>query len=133
MQSAEFITPVSIDEAHQLTHEMKRLIVHCETALDQEGIRHQAETLERWMESYRRGLTAACKLSENGPAFLKEMRDKILLALDELSRLEDEGGAPATQEQLEQVEEFHAALRTIDSLIASLEQTALPQLELQAA
>lgn len=108
-------------EAEELTNELKRLLVRYESALEQEGIRQQVETLERWMESYRRGLNAARKLSENGMPLLTEMRERLKLAADELQRLEGEGGNPATKEQAAQAEEFLKASRRIDQVLPNIE------------
>lgn len=109
-------------EAEELTNELKRLLVKYEHALEQEGIREQVETLERWMESYRRGLSAARKLSENGAELLTEMQKRLKLAADELQRLEGEGGNPASKEQAQQAEEFLRASVKIDKVLPNLEQ-----------
>ena len=108
-------------EAEELTNELKRLLVHYESALEQEGIREQVETLKRWMESYRRGLSAAQKISENGASLLTEMRQRLKLAADELQRLENEGGNPANKEQTVQAEEFLKASRRIDHVLPNIE------------
>jgi hypothetical protein len=111
----------SLEEVEQLANEMKRLLVRHEFALEHEGIRHQMETLERWMESYRRGLAAANKLSANGATWLGELRDQLKFAADEILRLEGEGGNPATREQAVQVEELIKAVRRIDKVLPDVE------------
>jgi hypothetical protein len=122
-------TPAGLEEAEALTNELKRLLVHSETALNQEGVREHAEKLEHWMESYRRGLTAAHKLSEKGPEFLHEIRDRLSQAQEELHRLEGEGGMPATKDQTTQMEEFSRAIRRIDKLANSLERASFTHAE----
>jgi hypothetical protein len=122
-QNAESCTTFTqqLAEAEELTNELKRLLVRYESALEQEGIRQQVETLERWMESYRHGLSAARKISENGTSLLTEMRERLKFAADELQRLENEGGNPASKEQTTQVEEFLKITRRIDQVIPNIE------------
>jgi len=109
------------NEAEALMHEVRRLLVHSEKALEQECVKEQAETLERWLESYRRGLSAAQKLSENSSEFLLDMRERLRLALEEMQRLEDEGGGtPATPEQKRRMEDLSRAIGRIDHLVSSI-------------
>ncbi|MBY0407939.1 MAG: hypothetical protein K2Q01_09625, partial [Rickettsiales bacterium] len=93
-------------EAEHLTNDLKRLLVKYEHALEQEGIRHEVETLERWMESYRRGLSAAHKISQKGMGWLTDLRERLKLAAEELQRLENEGGNPLDKNQAVQAEEY---------------------------
>ncbi len=111
----------SLEEVEALTNELKRLLVRHETLLEQEGIKHQIEVLERWMESYRRGLAAAYKLSQNGITWLNDLRERLKLAADELQRLEGEGGNPATAEQIAKAEELIKAIHRIDEVAPSVE------------
>jgi hypothetical protein len=108
-------------DAEQLTNELKRLLVRYEGALEQEGIRHEVETLERWMESYRRGLSAARKISEKGTSWLTDLRERLKLAAEELQRLEGEGGNPLDKNQAVQAEEFLKASLRIDKVIPNLD------------
>ncbi len=113
--------PPAIDETDKLIREVHRLLVYSEDILKNEGVKERAETLEWWLDSYRRGLSAAQKLSENSREFLTEMRDKVELALKEMQRLEDEGGnLPVTKEQRQRVEDLTHAIRRIEKLIDSL-------------
>lgn len=111
-----------LSSVEELTNELKRLLVRHEAALDEEGIRQQVETLERWMESYRRGLAAAAKVSEHGPCWLNELKNRLQLAADELHRLEAEGGNPPSRDQAAQAEEFLKASRRIDKVLPAFEQ-----------
>ena len=111
----------SIEEVENLTNELKRLLVNHEGALDQEGLRREVETLERWMESYRRGLAAAHKISESGITWLGQLRDRLKMAADEHIRLEGEGGSPADSEQTKRTEELLAAANRIDRAIPDIE------------
>jgi len=112
---------LQLSEAEELTNQLKRLLVRYESALEQEGIRQQVETLERWMESYRRGLAAARKITENGASLLTQMRQRLKLAAEELQRLEGEGGNPASKEQAIEAEEFLKASRNIDQVLPNIE------------
>jgi hypothetical protein len=119
-KDADTPVPPAMQEAETLMHEVRRLLVHSEGALSEEGVKDQAQTLERWLESYRRGLSAAQKLSQNSDSFLQQMRDRLKLSLEELQRLDDEGGTPATREQRQRMEDLTRTLGRIDHLIASL-------------
>lgn len=116
------LSPASpIGEIENIMGEVRRLLVHSENALDKEGGKLQAETLERWLESYRRGLSAAEKISKNSDVFLHDIRERLTLALDEIQRLDDEGGATeATPEQKDKMDELSKAIKRVDGLIGSL-------------
>lgn len=108
-------------EAEELVQEMRRLLVYSEKAFDDDSVKQRAQALERWLESYRRGLSAVQKIAKNSDAFLHEMRERLKLAMEELQRLEDEGGAtPATADQKQRMEDITRAIRRIDHLTASL-------------
>ena len=111
-----------LQEVEDLTNSLRRLLVQNEIALDEEGIRREVETLEHWMESYRRGLTAANKISETGVEWLSKLRDRLKLAAEERQRIEGEGGNPASLEQTKKTEELFEAARRIDKAIPDLEQ-----------
>ncbi len=111
-----------LHEVENLTNELKRLLVHHETALDEEGVRREMETLERWMESYRRGLAAANKISETGIGWLSELRDRLKMAASERLRLEDEGGNTASGEQHKHTEDLLAAANHIEKAMPVIEQ-----------
>ena len=108
-------------EAEELTNELKRLLVKYESALEHEGIRDQVATLERWMESYRHGLSAARKITQNGPAWLNDLRDKLKLAANEIQRLEGEGGNIASKDEAIQAEEFLKASSRIEKVLPNIE------------
>ena len=110
-----------LQEVEELTFKLKKLLVKNEDTLDQEGIRQQIETLERWTESYRRGLKAANNISQTGITWLEELRDKLKLSADEILRLEDEGGNPVTQEQSEKADALLKATRSLDKVIPAME------------
>jgi len=111
-----------LQEVEDLTNTLKRLLAQHEIALDEEGVRREVETLERWMESYRRGLSAADKISETGVEWLSKLRDRLKLAAQERHRLEDEGGSLASKEQTKKTEELLEAARRIDTAIPDIEQ-----------
>lgn len=127
-------TPPELSDVDALANELKHLLVRSESELQKGEVRENVEKLERWVESYRRGLTAAQKISDNGKDLLQKTRDQIKLALDELLRLEDEGGnPPANKQQAAQVEQLSSAVRRIDRLMPVVEQSFHKQAEEEPA
>ncbi len=120
-ENTELTSQQKLQEAEELTNELKRLLVKYEIALDEEGIRHEVEILERWMESYRRGIAAANKISDTGLEWLSTLRDRLRLAAEERQRLEGEGGNPASKKQAETTEELLNAARRIDKVLPNIE------------
>jgi len=119
-----------LDEAEALANDLKHLLVRSEKELIHGDARADVEKVERWVESYRRGLSAAQKISDNGVDMLKKTRDQLALALEEQLRLEDEGGNPASKDQSAQIDQLTSAVRRIDRLIPILEQSfQLPAIE----
>lgn len=110
-----------LQDVEALEHELKRLLVRHEATLDAEGIRKEVEILERWMESYRRGLAAADKISCTGMTWLADLRDRLKLSADERQRLEGEGGNPASKEQAEKTEELLKAIRSIERVMPDIQ------------
>jgi hypothetical protein len=110
-----------LEDVEALDNELKRLLVRHENALKQEGVRHEVETLERWMESYRRGLAAACKIAVNGRACLANLKEKLKYAARELERIDNEGGNPPTKEQTNEKEELLSATRRVNNLIPEVD------------
>ncbi len=121
-------TPVTAISLHQqlndvetLGRELKRLLVRHESAIEEEGVREDLEMLERWMESYRRGLAAACKIADNGTACLSELRERLAQAADDLQRLENEGGNTAPNPaEARKTEELLKASNRIDQIIPNV-------------
>ena len=109
-------------DVEALTNELKRLLVRHEKTLNEEGIRREVEVLERWLESCRRGLAAADKISGTGMEWLTHIRNHLKLAAEELHRLESEGGNPPSKEQAEKTEELIRAVGRIDKLMPDFEQ-----------
>ena len=123
-QDAAIASIPELGEAEQLGNDLKKLLVRSEKELIKGDAREHVERLERWVESYRRGLSAAQKISDNGGDMLQKTRGQLKLALEELLRLEDEGGnPPANKEQAMQIEEISSAIRRIDRLIPVVEQS----------
>lgn len=113
-----------LQQVEELTNELKRLLVTCETTLDAEGIKQQIEALERWAESYRRGIKAAGKISLLGPAWLTDLRGRLKNAADEMTRLTNEGGVPMTKEQVATSEQLLRATKKIDDVLPNIENLA---------
>lgn len=114
-----------LDEAEQLTEEARQLLVHCDGALKGEGVQGEALALERWLESYRRGISAAQKLTKTGPEILDDISMRLHQALEELQRYEAEGGNPATKSQQAQIEQLSHAVVAINKLKDSLKGASL--------
>jgi uncharacterized FlaG/YvyC family protein len=123
--SSDTINPAAsqkLQEVEKLTNELKSLLVRHEVALNEEGIHREVEILERWMESYRRGLAAANKISASGIGWLSQLRDQLKMAAEEKQRLEDEGGNPATKEQMQKTHELFGLVKRLDKAIADIDQ-----------
>lgn len=112
-----------LSDAEALGNDLKRILVRSEGALLHGDAKANVEQLERWIESYRRGLTAAHKISVNGIEMLNKTRDQLKLSLDELLRLEDEGGNPPTRDRAGDSEEIASAIRRIERLIPTVEES----------
>lgn len=113
----------SLTEAECLVNDMKRVLVRSSDALEGESKAFQEmETLERWLESYRRGLRAANKLAANGTDLLKDIKNRIKLAVEEMQRLEGEGGNPANKTQAAKIESLVKAQQRLEQLIPMLEE-----------
>lgn len=136
-------TPVTNVSLHQqlrdvetLGRELKQLLMRHESAIEEEGVREDLEMLERWMESYRRGLSAACKIADNGTACLSELRERLVQAADDLQRLENEGGNTAPNPaEARKTEELLKASNRIDRIIPDVDHLfdAMPVESLNAA
>lgn len=121
LEPAIFAQPLA--EVEALSRDIKKLVSGSDSALEHQNIRTEMETLERWLESYRRGLSAANKLSLNGPELLQSIRNRLKLAVEEIQRLEGEGGNPATEEKnAAEVEELLKTSRKLEQLIPAIEQ-----------
>jgi hypothetical protein len=121
--TVEVATLPEIQEAEALGNDLKRILVRSEYALLTGDARDNVEKLERWIESYRRGLSAAQKISDNGRDMLQKTRNQLRLSLDELLRMEDEGGNPPSKERISDSEEIATAIRRIDRLIPVVEKS----------
>ncbi len=125
--SASNFIPLSLADAEELCASLKRISVRSEQALSQGDAREGIEQVERWVESYRRGLAAAQKISFSGIEMLKKTRDQLALSLEERMRLDDEGATPPTKEQSAETEELSRALRRIDTILPVLEHSFQPE------
>lgn len=114
---------LDLQETEMLIHDVRSILVHAQEDLVNGEAKEHVEKLEQWIESYRRGLAAAQKISTNGTAMLQVTRDKLKLALEEQLRLEDEGGNPATREQSSKIDQLIKTVRRLDRLIPVVEQS----------
>ncbi len=112
-------------EVEVIAHEMRHLLVRSEAALENEGIRQDMETLERWIESYRRGLSAAKKLATSGAEILGNIKNRLKLAVEEQYRLEGESPNAATKNQAAAIEDLVKASRRLERMIPTIEQMFL--------
>ena len=116
-----------IDQAEALANDLRSILVRSENALVKGDAKELVERLERWIESYRRGLSAAQKICDNGPEMLIKTREQLSLSLSELLRLEDEGGNPpnpsTSPNQPSESEEITRAIQRIDRLLPVVEQS----------
>ncbi len=110
-----------MEEVEAVVRELQKLLVRHELRLDAEGVRERLLTLERWAETFRRGLKAAGKISEMGPQWLREAQDKLRLAADELQRMDDESPAESSTDNAKKAEEYLRATRRIDKLIPAVD------------
>lgn len=117
---------ISLADAEEICASLKRITVRSQRALTNGDAREGIEQVERWVESYRRGLAAAQKISCSGVEMLKKTREQLALALDERLRLEGEGGNPPTPEQAAETDEMARALKHIDRLMPVLESSFQP-------
>lgn len=110
-----------LDEVALLVQEFRKLQVNYADALEGEGLSEEVEALERWAESYRRGLKAALKISENGQDMLEDVRKRLKLAADELTRISSESPNPAPKGEGKKAEAFLEATRSIDAILPAVE------------
>ena len=122
-EAAQHPAHLTLEDAELLGHDLKKLLVRSQNELVRGNAREKVEQLERWVESYRRGLAAAHKISSSGISMLAEAREQLHLALQEQLRLEDEGGNPLTKEQSKQIDDLNAAVRRMDQLIPVVESS----------
>lgn len=100
-----------------LAAEVKRVLVHHNMILKEEGIRKEMRQLEDWLEAERKGPAPAGIISESGIMWLTALRDKLKLSAEEVQRLETEGGPPLSKEQSQKMEDLLAAVRRIDEIV----------------
>lgn len=113
-----------IENAEALGNNVKKILVKSEDALKNGNVTKNIETIERWIESYRRGLSAAQKISDNGSEILQKTKDQLILSLNELLRFEDEGGGNVVDSsKSKRNEEITLAIKRINDLITTVEQS----------
>lgn len=114
----------NIADVENLLQEVHSLLVHSENPLNEDDAKSQAETLEQWLESFRRGLSAAEKIINNSEVLLNEVRKRLTLALEEIQRWDDEGnGVPIPKVQKQRMDAISRAIERIDHLIGSISET----------
>ncbi len=119
--------PQYLEEAEKLVQSIKKFNLHHEDTLATHGINDQALAIERWLESYRRGQTAAKKLSENGLEMLDEMSKRLHEAVAEMQRYEGEGGNPATKSQQAEIDNLTHAMKKVEQLSHQINDASFVQ------
>jgi len=119
--------PQYLEEAEQLVQSIKKFNIHHEATLESHGVTDQALAIERWLESYRRGQTAARKLSENGLEMLEEMSKRLHEAVAEMQRYEGEGGNPATKSQQAEIDNLTHAMKKVEQLSKQIHDASFVQ------
>lgn len=105
-------------EVEALMSDFRKLLVKSDDALSATGIKSEVEQIERWVESYRRGLSAANKIATYGAEILESLKSRLKLASDEILRLEGEGGnTEVTKKQEAQVQELTKAYERFEKLM----------------
>lgn len=117
-QHAVTPTGATFEEVDALTGELDALLARYKSALKGEGIDRQVENLKRWLIMNRADLSGDGRLSEIGRAWLMNMHDSLMLAAEEIQRLEDEGGIPASKEQTGKTEELLNVVRRINKILS---------------
>jgi hypothetical protein len=113
-----------LEEAETLANDLKQILIRFEQELVNGDAREDVEKLELWVESYLKGLRAAQMISTDGAEMMHKIRDQLKLALEERQRLEDDGGnPPPNTEQEAQLEEFTRAIKRIERLTPTVEQS----------
>jgi hypothetical protein len=112
-----------LNEADALMHDVRKLIVKSDEALTSVGVKDDMEIIERWVESYRRGLSAANKINTTGAEIIQKLQARLKLAADEILRLEGEGGnTEVDSEQQRHLEQLNKASSRFEKLIPQIEQ-----------
>jgi|GEM_PF-4389214 len=111
-----------LERVQALTGELKQLLGRDNSAFDDEIVHHQIDLLEYWMDCYRRNIITVGTFSGVSIALLNDLRARLKLAAEELQRLEDEGGNPATKEQAKKTDEVVKAVRRSEKLLSNIEE-----------
>ncbi len=127
--SAEADSPSPLPErkeAEDIAYDVKRVLVECNKVLTTNDSKEYVEKLERWLETYRRGLSAASKISENGIDLLTHAHDQLRFSLDEILRLENEGGSTPSRKG-DVSDHLEKALKDINRLMPMIEESFSPR------
>ncbi|WP_020400637.1 Dps family protein [Kordiimonas gwangyangensis] len=92
-----------------------------EQALEDEGLGKEVRELSRWIErAYGGSLTALEALEQHGPRDLIELKDRVILALEEQQRIAEESPAVNRRKDKEQqkyADALHDVSEALDQLI----------------
>ena len=112
-----------LHEAEMLCRDLKTVLIKSEKALEKSDLRNNVEKVEQWLESYRRGLSAARKIGTSGIEMLQKVRDGLHFSLDEYLRLENEGGNLPANEYQNDYDELTSAIKRLDHLVKEVEHS----------
>jgi hypothetical protein len=101
--------------------DIKKLLEKSEHTLEKEGVLAQIIKLGDWIEASSKNQAAAHKVAKDGLTCLREMRERLNQRVDDLIRLEGEGGLPATPAQELEIAELTRAVKRIDHMIGLIE------------
>lgn len=114
----------SLADAQALVQDIKKILAKSEPAMaHEEKIKTEMETLGEWIKSYHQGISAADKISTAGGNLVNDIRDRLKLAIEEMQRLEGEGGMAANKADQAEVEELIKALRRLEKVIPVIQET----------
>jgi hypothetical protein len=103
-----------MDDIHQL-------FTHSEQTLAKEGVLDQLIKFEDWLGASNRNRGAAYRVANDGLACLHKTRNCLSQRVDDLIRLEGEGGLPATPAQEAEIAELSHTVKRIDHMIDLIE------------
>jgi Lon protease-like protein len=109
-------------ETEALVDELQQLMSHYSQTLQHEGVLRHLEMIERWLEKNQQGLIAARRVAELAPAWLGEMHQRLVLASDELKRLEAESGNPIPPAETQKIDELAEVQARVDKVTTGLAQ-----------
>jgi len=101
------------------TERLRHLLQKHAKTLEHEGLRRETDLLLSWMVQSSAGLRTARHLFAEGPVWLNEVHQRVKLAKEEFSRMEDEGGNPGPRTN--ETKDLREVWTGVHDILASLE------------